>query len=209
MRDRSAWSRASYSFSGSAPESRAPTNRSRSAPAEKLPPAPVTMATRNSGSASSSSHRSARRTSISGLKGFFFSGRLRVISRMAPRRSERTAGTAVESDTASDSTTPQQHPRHGDGPTDHRTTAGGDEPARGAEPQRSGVFEMGEVAPGIGDLVGVIQVAGKRIAPVHRLVTDGTRASFGHPTPRTGLTASQGRRPLPTTLRSISHYSEC
>src|SRR4051794_17992246 len=95
MRLKSSWIRASNSFSGGWPEIRAPTSRSRSAPAEKLPPAPVMIATRSSGSASSRSQASHSRTSTSGLKALRFSGRFSVMVRTWPSRSTSTAGSVM------------------------------------------------------------------------------------------------------------------
>ena len=89
--------RASNSFSGGSPAIMAPTRRSRSAPAEKLPPAPVTIPTRRASSPSSSSHASASRQSTSGLMALRLSGRFRVMVRTGPSRSRSTAGSDMPS----------------------------------------------------------------------------------------------------------------
>ena len=89
--------RSSNSSSAGLPDSRAPTRRSRSAPAEKLPPAPVMIAARTSSSASIMSQASHSRHSTSALKAFFLPGRLRVMVTTWPSRSTRTAGSDMPS----------------------------------------------------------------------------------------------------------------
>src|SRR5436190_19214285 len=92
MSEKSCRMRSSYGSSAGFPEVSAPTRRSRSAPAEKLPSAPVITPTRSSGSASSRSQASQRRQRTSALKALRLSGRFSVMVRTWPSRSVSTAG---------------------------------------------------------------------------------------------------------------------
>src|ERR671910_2313110 len=88
--------RSSNWLSAGSPESRAPTSRSRSAPAEKLPPAPVMIATRTPSSASIMSQASHSRQSTSASTAFFLAGRLSVRVTTWTSRSTRTAASASD-----------------------------------------------------------------------------------------------------------------